>query len=198
MTYHYLKLFSALPDGQKPPGIHPQWAVTNYEFASADAPPPEEGLLGPLTDEEYAAYEATHRAAFEASLIDNAAAIAAWRDNLALPDAKAGRLNEIDAKTTEVIARGFAYDKKTFSLSSSAQSTLSNTFIAREMLTYPVRWNTLDDLDAHNLVDANDVTAMYAAGVTAVRAALDGGTALKDLVRAATTMEALGAIVDPR
>jgi len=80
----------------------------------------------------------------------------------------------------------------------ASQLTLLGSFNARAALVYPVRWNTIDDADVHDLQNATDIEDMYAAAVSAVRAALDSGTALKDQVRAATTRAALDAVVDGR
>jgi hypothetical protein len=197
MTKFFLRLFSSVPDGEKPPGVHGNWPMTIYPVDDG-APDPTDGRIVMANQDALDAYLNQERTAYEQSLIDNAAAISAWKDAMELPALKPMKIGAIDQRTQEVIARGFIFAGKTFSLSANAQLTLLGTFNARTALTYPVRWNTIDDTDTYELQDQTQVEAMYAAAVAAVRLALDSGTALKDQVRAASTSAALDAIVDTR
>ncbi|MCK5642780.1 MAG: hypothetical protein KAJ19_18370 [Gammaproteobacteria bacterium] len=107
---------------------------------------------------------------------------------------------QIDTKTDALISAGHTYADKVFSLSENARDWASNMYQLRESqaLAYPVRYNTLDDMDAADLADAAAVEAFYLNGVGTIRAVLDSGTAVKDLVRAATTVGELLLVSDPR
>lgn len=197
MTQHYLRLFSSVPDGSKPPGIHPDWPVTHFPVPDGDLPPMD-GLLGPLTDEEFAQYLEDERPAYDAANAANAAAQLVWYETPLIPGAKTARFTLIDEKTVEVINRGFEFESKTFSLSLSAQMKILGAYSAAAIITYPIIWNTIDDLDIHQLDDATVLGEFYEASVNAVRAALDAGTALKDQIRNATTLAEIAAVEDTR
>lgn len=117
-----------------------------------------------------------------------------------LDEYKEKRAKTIDVRTVELIDLGFSYAGKVFSLSVPAQVKLSGLNQARlEMsLTYPIRWNTIDDLDAYDLQNAVDVNAFYMTALGTVRAHLDSGTALKDAIRAAVDKAGVDAVVDNR
>lgn len=120
----------------------------------------------------------------------------------ALEVRKAERRAEIDARTRELIAQGFAHAGKTFSLSREAQIYFSNMFIARAILTaqgaFPLRINTHDDLDTHDIADEAEVATLYTIAVATVKAHLGSGTEMKRAVRAATTQAELDAMADER
>jgi hypothetical protein len=115
---------------------------------------------------------------------------------------KEKRMVEIDARTVELIFQGFAHAGKVFSLSLPAQSYWTNMYLAKDILTaqgaFPLKVNTLNDLDAHNIADAVEVTTFYATAVGTVKARLGSGTVLKDAIRAATTIAEVNAVVDTR
>ena len=68
----------------------------------------------------------------------------------------------------------------------------------RDQATYPIRWNALDDASFVDLLGANDVITLFGSGAAALRSYVDGGTAIKNEIRAATTVAAVMAVVDPR
>jgi hypothetical protein len=111
---------------------------------------------------------------------------------------------QIDRRTGELISNGYAFGGKQFSLSPSAQASLLgvmaviNSAVLLPMLTFPVNWNTKDDLDFLAIPDAATFELFYITAVGTYRNWLDTGTALKDQVRAAATIAAVEAIVDPR
>lgn len=113
---------------------------------------------------------------------------------------KAQRFEEIDERTRQLIGDGFVYLSKTFSLSAEAQRKLHEDHQARDDpgFTYPVRYNTKDDSDAIDIPDATVLHALLMAACGARRACTDSGTALKDQIRAATTVAEVSAVEDER
>jgi len=117
-----------------------------------------------------------------------------------LARARTLRIAEIDRNTRRLIAKGFEWGGKTFSLSPASQSTVTGQQIAllSNLLAFPVKWNTKDDTDTVELSDESQATAFFAAALGTVRAHLESGTALKDLVRAASSIEDVMGISDDR
>ena len=135
----------------------------------------------------------------DASTLD--AAVAGYKASFdALPEAKAAKIAAIDERTAELIANGFVYASKPFSLSLPAQSKMIGTHQIKDhpALAYPLKWNTKDDDDAYELQDAAELDAFYLTGLATIRSYLDSGTALKDLVRAAATVADVNAVEDLR
>jgi hypothetical protein len=125
---------------------------------------------------------------------------AAEKDAACLSDVKAAKCAAIDARTDELITAGFTYNAKTFSLSQEAQARLTGINQVRDdaAVTYPVVWNTIDDGATESLADAAAVLAFYLTALGTYRGHVDGGTTLKDQVRAAATVAAVEAITDSR
>lgn len=96
------------------------------------------------------------------------------------------------------VGAGTAMVGETFSLSPNAQVTFMGMNSAKDLLTYPLRVNNLDDSAVIGLSTPAAVGAFYLAGITRVRAALDTGTTLKEAIMAAGTAEDLAAVVDDR
>lgn len=116
---------------------------------------------------------------------------------------KKRRYAEIDARTEQLIAEGFEYPPtsgQVFSLSRSAQANLLGlkTMADDPAFSYPVTWNFLDDSGTLSIPDSATALAFYMTAVGTVRARRDSGTAIKDLIRAATTEAEVLAVVDPR
>ena len=105
---------------------------------------------------------------------------------------------KIGQRTDELIALGHTYLGMQFSTSTETRTTVLAMIQSRDSLAYPIRFNSLDDSGYVDLASAAEVVAFYENGVGTVRARLDSGTALKDQVRAATTLAELDAVVDPR
>lgn len=120
------------------------------------------------------------------------------RDSLTVEEYKALKYKEIDDKTSKLIGEGFTYGGKKFSLSPIAQTNITNTFISKDALTYPVRWNTKDDAEAIDIADATEMTGFYQTALVDVKTKQDTGTALKDSVRVATTKAEVDAVIDNR
>lgn len=117
---------------------------------------------------------------------------------LTIDEHKVLKSREIDGRTGELISLGFSYATKQFSLSQNAQINISALNQTRDELTYPINYNTADDLDTYNVVDATDMHSMYLTALSTKKAHLDSGTALKNQVRAATTHNEIDAVIDNR
>jgi hypothetical protein len=114
--------------------------------------------------------------------------------------AKQKKFTAIDIHTDELIALGFTFDSKQFSNSLFGQSKMTGAFTIRDLpeFSYPVVWNTLDNMGKITISDAATMKAFYLTAVGTIRAHLDSGTALKDQVRAANNTGAVEEVVDTR
>ena len=122
------------------------------------------------------------------------------QSTLTLDEARELRFGQIDARTNEIFATGFEFPGSgiRLSLSLGAQSRMIGLMMVRDQATYPIRWNALDDASFVDLLGPNDVIALFGSGAAALRSYVDGGTAIKNEIRAATTVAAVMAVVDPR
>jgi len=121
---------------------------------------------------------------------------------LRLREAKDTKFSEIDAKTDQIFLRGFQYmDSGIFlSLSIESQSRMTGLMLIKDspQTVYPIRWNGNDDAQYVDLLDAAMVVNMYGCAAATLRSYVDGGTAIKNQVRAATTVAQVLAIPDNR
>jgi hypothetical protein len=117
-----------------------------------------------------------------------------------LGPAKAARMISIDRRTSELIAAGFVYAGKRFSLSLPSQSKMIGVHQIKDnpSLVYPLVWNTDDDLDVISIASADDLDQFYLTALATIRSHLDTGTSLKDAVRLAATVDDVSAAVDNR
>lgn len=124
----------------------------------------------------------------------------AEKDAALLDAEKARRYSEITRRTHELIAQGFSFGGKQFSLSTNARIEVSAIHVVRDdpAVVYPIHWNTLADDDTLPLPDSATVHDFYLTAVGTYRACMDSGTALKDQIRAATTLAEVAAVVDTR
>ena len=120
-------------------------------------------------------------------------------DYAVIPDgAKAVKFVSIDDCTAFLISAGFVWAGKTFSLSVAAQLNWSSMASDPSALTYPHTASTIDDLDSHAFEDEAEIAAAALVATGTRTAHVASGTALKDLVRAATTVAEVEAIEDSR
>lgn len=110
------------------------------------------------------------------------------------------KIVQIDARTDAMIDRGFTFGGIIFSLSLKAQMRIEgmDRFRNDPLCEYPVSWNSLDDTQHLSIPDAATLHVFYLTAAGTLRACVDSGTALKDLVRAAATIAEVDAIVDSR
>lgn len=119
---------------------------------------------------------------------------------VSLDDYKQLRYKEIDNRTGELISQGFTYQSKVFSLSANAQTNILALDNTRDdpALTYPIKYNTIDDLDSYDVVDSTDLHTMYLTALSTKKGHVDSGTTLKTSVRNATTKAEVDAVIDNR
>jgi hypothetical protein len=119
---------------------------------------------------------------------------------LTLANYKQLRYNEIDKRTGELILQGYVYSSKTFSLSETAQTNILALDNTRDdpALTYPITYNTIDDLDTYSVVDSTDLHNMYLTALATKKSHLDSGTVLKQQVRDAVDKAAVDLVIDNR
>lgn len=169
-------------------GLPPEWPAESFQLTGAATAP--QGWLT-MTDAEFIAYKATWQPAFDAAMDAAPSDVAA---------AKEKKFSEIDSRTDELILQGMSFNGMMFSLSPNAREKMNNADGLRNdpAFTYPVVWNNIDDSATISLANATDLHNMYLTALATVRAHIDSGTAVKDLVRAATTVSAVNAVKDNR
>jgi hypothetical protein len=65
-------------------------------------------------------------------------------------------------------------------------------------LSYPIKYNTIDDLDSYDVIDATDLHNMYLTALATKKGHVDSGTVLKTSIRNAATKADVDAIIDNR
>ena len=103
----------------------------------------------------------------------------------------------IDSKTQKLIAGGFTFGGKIFSLSIPAQVSWLGLYTFKDMLTYPYPVTTLDDA-TYLVQSADDMSTFAVTGVSAIDTHKTSGRILKAEVNACTTIAEVIAIVDDR
>jgi hypothetical protein len=127
------------------------------------------------------------------------AALAGHRvDKHHLPTVKALKYETIDARTRELMALGFEANGMRFSLSVGAQLKLLRLDLVRDALDFPVVFNSLDDCASYSIATPGALHEFIVKGLLRVHRIVEGGTDLKNLVRAAQTVADVIRIVDPR
>lgn len=132
------------------------------------------------------------------SIADESALDTLIQNHIAVPldQYKKKRYNEIDKKTGGMIAAGFTYDSKQFSLSLNAQSNWNALKDDTSEFTWPAEISTIDE-DTYDLDEAN-VGAFWNAGKDVLKGHLDSGRALKKSIKDATDKAGVDAVVDNR
>jgi len=119
-----------------------------------------------------------------------------------LPVLQAQRVLEVDLRTDELIAGGFQFPPGAgayFSLNITAQLRMLGMFQMRANPDiYPVMWNSLDDTSVFTIPDQATAEAFHLTAAATIQGTVNSGTTIKDAIRAATTIEELDAVVDPR
>jgi len=116
---------------------------------------------------------------------------------VSLEDYKLIKNSEIDSKTRELIFSGFSYNGKLFSLSEPAQINWQGLEHLKLELTYPYNITTLDDQE-YSMADSVAVHNFFLKGINTKTFYINSGRSLKVLVKAATTILEVNAIMDNR
>jgi hypothetical protein len=118
-----------------------------------------------------------------------------------LTAARSERLRDVDARTATLIESGFEFPPTTgkrFSLSVDSRTVILGLIIAKDMIPYPLRYNTTDQLDYFDLQGPDDVLAFYGTALGTFKAVEDAATTIKNALRSAQTKTELDQVVDPR
>jgi len=131
-----------------------------------------------------------------------------FSDSSSLAELKESRLQEIDIKTMQLLAQGFAYTgpgsiptpnvEIIFSLSIPAQTNLHRLYTFRDRFPYPKPYNTLVPTSVYMLQDQAEVETIALAALTRVDSILSQGVQLRLQIDAATTIGQVDAIIDTR
>ena len=113
---------------------------------------------------------------------------------------KAQKNQAIDQRSGELISLGYSFAGEQFSLSANGQTNILALDTTRDdpALTYPIEFNTKDDLGTFSIPDAATLHGMFLTALATKKTHLDSGTLLKDQVRAATTIAEVEAVIDNR
>ena len=113
---------------------------------------------------------------------------------------KLQKLEIINSKTAEMIEAGYTYNGLQFSLSDRAQTNILALYSTKDdpILSYPIKFNTIDDLNTFNAVNASEIANMYYSALATKKGYLDSGTILKEQIRNATTQTEVDSISDNR
>ena len=113
-----------------------------------------------------------------------------------LARAKKFKYDQIDYKTAALIAGGFTFDGRQFSLSLYAQANWHALKDNTSEFTWPKDVTTIDN-DTYSLAES-DVVGLWQAGKTALDSHLESGRLLKKQVFDAADVAAVLAVVDTR
>lgn len=121
-------------------------------------------------------------------------------ENDSLDTYKALKYEEIDNRTDDIVSNGYVYQTKNFSLSSNAQINILALDNSRNdpVMIYPIKYNTINDMDSYDVVDADDLHAMYLTALATKKSIVDSGTVIKNQVRSCATRAEVDAIIDNR
>lgn len=123
---------------------------------------------------------------------------AAW----VLQQAQDARAADIDARTAELQAAGFEFPPgsgQRFDLTPTTQAVWVSLMVGAGagLLQYPVNAGVIGD-GTYELADASAVATFCGHALNRGRAIIEGGAALKKLIYAAATVEAVAAVADTR
>lgn len=111
---------------------------------------------------------------------------------------KDNRKKEIDEKTSDIISAGFLFRGIIFSGSVQSQNRIMGAYLAKDMVTYPIRWFSKDDMSYLDITDSEMLIEFFATGFGALKSKIDIGSALKLSINNANSIEEVNAIVDER
>lgn len=115
--------------------------------------------------------------------------------SMSLEELKNYRYQQIDNKTSELIAQGFVFDGHTFSMSTNAQINWSNFPNLPDEL-FPLNVMDIDE-DIYSLALADKLN-FYLGALNHKNTQLQSGSTLKAQIKAAVDIPAVNAIIDNR
>ena len=95
---------------------------------------------------------------------------------------------------------GYVYNDLRFSLDEKSQTNILALYSTKDdnILSYPISWNTIDDLKVFDILDSQTINNLYYTALATKKSYLDSGTILKNRVRLANTIEDVDLINDNR
>ena len=106
------------------------------------------------------------------------------------------RIVYVDRKTKQLISQGFTFDGRQFSLSLPAQKNWLGLKTLEDILQWPVKITTIDDLE-YSLAQS-DLNAFLLKGEQTLQTHLDNGRSIKNAMKTAATLQDLALIKDNR
>lgn len=170
------------------------WMRDNYEFSGAITHLIDRVDISNLvefTTEEKDEIESYYHSITEAMCLD------AYRDE---------RIEEFQERTDHLIDLGFNYAGHQFALTRRAegeysqdpQTNLLSMYVSRDVLQYPISFNTIDRLSVYVCTDAGIIESMYLTALSTKKGRIDSGEELNELVRLETTKAGIYAVTDNR
>jgi len=113
---------------------------------------------------------------------------------------KSQKFELINEKTEYLISLGYTYNGLKFSLSEKAQTNILALYSTKDdnVLTFPISWNTIDDLQFFNITDSQTIANIYYTALATKKNCLESGTFLKNQIRLAQTVAEVDLINDNR
>jgi len=108
------------------------------------------------------------------------------------------RIEQINARSQEILDQGFVFRGQWMSLSDRAQDQIRDATQNRDSLSYPIPWGNADDTAYVLLVSPADVRSLYDAAARRKQETLIEGARLRARVLDAATVADWNAIVDTR
>jgi hypothetical protein len=101
----------------------------------------------------------------------------------------------IEERATQLLATGFTFSSKVFSLSSETQSRLLGLYATRNQNTYPIVLNSLGDMESFSITDKTVLTNLYLTAMETLRGIRDDKAALLAQARVTTDQAGIDVVV---
>ena len=162
------------------------------------------GLLGLLVAAEFSGQQVTCTCSREldaAELVVLQDTINAHASSAAVDSHRQSRIEEVDARTQELIDLGFEYPPssgKIFGLGDAERLDWLGIKVCRDDIPYPFPVTPMDGSGQHLLGDAAELDLFILAALGGYVASVTSGGQLKESLNAALTHDAISAVVDNR
>jgi len=131
-------------------------------------------------------------------LVEQDAAERAATDRALLPQDKEARAAAIAAKTLEIQNAGIEYPGGSGDFYTLSPAALKAFQLQASVGSFPFLWHSIDYVGALSVANATQADALLSAAANKLRAVLQAGEDLLQLVRMAPDKAVLDAIIDPR